>query len=170
MESVPAAVTRSPMPGSECNPIRFTASPVSPSSSKHHPEINSMTNTPTALPAHRRPGTSPSRTCLPPLVPSCQEKGQAPGCDFFKETALHGIRTQPRHIITFDLEEHFHASRFDAPMRRRHWSSFPSRTQENIEQILESLAHHSTKATFFCARVAGRATPVDHSHGLCSWS
>lgn len=62
---------------------------------------------------------------------------------------MQGIRTQPRHILTFDLEEHFHASRFDSPMRRRHWSSFPSRTQENIEQILESLAHHSTKATFF---------------------
>ena len=34
---------------------------------------------------------------------------------------MKGIRTQPRHIMTFDLEEHFHASRFDSPMRRRHW-------------------------------------------------
>ena len=108
-----------------------------------------MTNTSTTLPAYRSPGTSLSRTCLPALVPSCQEKGQVPGSDFPKETTTQGIRTQPRHIVTFDLEEHFHASRFDSPMRRRHWSSFPSRIQENIEQILGSLVHHSTKATFF---------------------
>ena len=62
---------------------------------------------------------------------------------------MQGIRTQPRHILTFDLEEHFHASRFDSPMRRRGWSSFQSRVQSNVEQILELLAHHSTKATFF---------------------
>ena len=62
---------------------------------------------------------------------------------------MQGIRTQPRHIFTFDLEEHFHASRFDSPMRRRHWSSFQSRVQSNVERILELLARHSTKATFF---------------------
>lgn len=56
---------------------------------------------------------------------------------------------RPRHILTFDLEEHFHASRFDSPMRRRHWSSFQSRVRPNVEQILELLARHSTKATFF---------------------
>ena len=62
---------------------------------------------------------------------------------------MQGIRTQPRHILTFDLEEHFHASRFDSPMRRRGWSSFQSRVQSSVERILELLAHHSTKATFF---------------------
>ncbi len=59
------------------------------------------------------------------------------------------IGTAPRHILTFDLEEHFQAARFDSPMRRRHWSSFQSRVQANVERILELLAHHSTKATFF---------------------
>ncbi len=62
---------------------------------------------------------------------------------------MQGIRKRPRHILTFDLEEHFHASRFDSPMRRRHWSSFQSRVHTNVEQILELLAQHSTKATFF---------------------
>ncbi|MEK6641556.1 MAG: XrtA system polysaccharide deacetylase [Nitrospirota bacterium] len=108
-----------------------------------------MTNTSTTLPAYRSPGTSFSRTCLPALVPSCQEKGQVPGSDFPKETTTQGIRTQPRHIVTFDLEEHFHASRFDSPMRGRHWSSFRSRIHTNVAQILELLAQHSTKATFF---------------------
>ena len=41
-----------------------------------------MPVTSTAMPAHRSPGVPPSRTCLPALVPSCQEKGQATGCDF----------------------------------------------------------------------------------------
>ena len=62
---------------------------------------------------------------------------------------MQGICKRPRHILTFDVEEHFHASRFDSPMRRRHWSSFQSRIQANVEQILELLAQHSTKATFF---------------------
>ncbi|MDO8357061.1 MAG: DUF3473 domain-containing protein [Nitrospirota bacterium] len=62
---------------------------------------------------------------------------------------MHDIDQRPHHILTFDLEEHFHASRFDSSMRRRNWSSFQSRAQASVEQILELLAHHSTKATFF---------------------
>ncbi len=62
---------------------------------------------------------------------------------------MQGIRKRPRHILTFDLEEHFHASRFDSPMRRRHWSSFESRIQTNVERLLELLDLNSTEATFF---------------------
>lgn len=108
-----------------------------------------MSDTFTAMPAYRSPGAPPSRTCLPALVPSCQEKGQVPGCDFVEETTLQGTGKRPRHILTFDLEEHFHDSRFDSPMRRRHWASFQSRVQSNVERILELLARHATKATFF---------------------
>ncbi|MCS6286548.1 MAG: DUF3473 domain-containing protein [Nitrospira sp.] len=54
-----------------------------------------------------------------------------------------------RHILTIDLEEHFHASRFDSPMRRRYWSHFDSRIHKNTEHLLDVLAHRSTKATFF---------------------
>ncbi len=56
---------------------------------------------------------------------------------------------RPRHILTFDLEEHFHASRFDSPTRRRHWSSFQSRARASVDRILDLLAFHSTRATFF---------------------
>lgn len=62
---------------------------------------------------------------------------------------MQQISQRPRHILTFDLEEHFHASRFDSAMRRRNWSSFHSRAQANVERILELLALHSTRATFF---------------------
>ena len=62
---------------------------------------------------------------------------------------MHGTGIQPHHILTFDLEEHFHASRFDSSMRRRNWTSFQSRAQASVERILELLVHHSTRATFF---------------------
>lgn len=62
---------------------------------------------------------------------------------------MQRIGRRARHILTFDLEEHFQAARFDSPMRRRHWSSFQSRVQASVEHILELLARHSTRATFF---------------------
>jgi polysaccharide deacetylase family protein (PEP-CTERM system associated) len=62
---------------------------------------------------------------------------------------MQRIGASPRHILTFDLEEHFQAARFDSPMRRRSWLSFQSRVQTSVERILELLAHHSTRATFF---------------------
>jgi polysaccharide deacetylase family protein (PEP-CTERM system associated) len=75
--------------------------------------------------------------------------GPIPGRNFSKEATMQQIAQRNRHILTFDLEEHFQAARFDSPMRRRHWSSFQSRIQMNVERILELLARHSTKATFF---------------------
>jgi polysaccharide deacetylase family protein (PEP-CTERM system associated) len=62
---------------------------------------------------------------------------------------MHSIDQRPFHILTFDFEEHFQASRFDSPMRRRSWSTYQSRVQSSVERILELLAHHSTRATFF---------------------
>lgn len=74
---------------------------------------------------------------------------------------MQRISATPRHILTFDLEEHFQAARFDSPMRRRNWSSFQSRVQSSVERILELLAHHSTRATFFALGwVAEQHPPV----------
>ena len=88
--------------------------------------LHSMPNTFTFMPLPQSPAATP-RTRLPARVPSCQEKPTPPGYDFLKETTMQGIRKCPRHILTFDLEEHFpHASRFDSPMRRRNWSSYES--------------------------------------------
>lgn len=53
------------------------------------------------------------------------------------------------HCLTFDLEEHFQVSRFDSPIRRRHWGSFESRVAANTCRLLELLARHQTRATFF---------------------
>ena len=108
-----------------------------------------MPNAATATPAPWSPAATSPCTWLPALVPSRQEKGQAPGRNVCKETSMQRIVRRPRHILTFDIEEHFHASRFDSAMRRRNWPSFHSRAQASVERILELLALHSTKATFF---------------------
>jgi polysaccharide deacetylase family protein (PEP-CTERM system associated) len=53
------------------------------------------------------------------------------------------------HCLTFDIEEHFQVSAFDSPMRRRHWGQFESRVERNTQKILELLAMHEVRATFF---------------------
>ena len=53
------------------------------------------------------------------------------------------------HCLTFDIEEHFQVSRFDSPIRRRHWASFESRVIPNTCKLLDLLARHQTRATFF---------------------
>ena len=108
-----------------------------------------MPDTSTARPHSGVQLYPPSHTWLTALVPSCREKGQAQDCNVLKETTLRESIKRAHHILTIDLEEHFHASRFDSPMRRGHWSSFQSRVGSNVERILELLANHSTKATFF---------------------
>ena len=54
-----------------------------------------------------------------------------------------------RHVLSFDVEEHFQVSAFDSPMRRRYWDQFESRVESNTSRILEVLGLTSTKATFF---------------------
>jgi len=53
------------------------------------------------------------------------------------------------HCLTFDVEEHFQVTRFDSPMRRRHWDYFESRVASNVATVLDTLARHQTRATFF---------------------
>jgi polysaccharide deacetylase family protein (PEP-CTERM system associated) len=55
----------------------------------------------------------------------------------------------PRHLLSFHVEEHFHAPAFDSPMRRRHWERFESRVERNTEKILVLLAEQNVRATFF---------------------
>src|SRR5207244_10719590 len=53
------------------------------------------------------------------------------------------------HCMTFDIEEHFHVSAFDSPMRRRHWNQFESRVQRTTEGLLDILVKEDVRATFF---------------------
>jgi polysaccharide deacetylase family protein (PEP-CTERM system associated) len=54
-----------------------------------------------------------------------------------------------KHCLSFDVEEHFQVSAFESPMRRRHWEVHESRVERNTSKLLNILARHEARATFF---------------------
>lgn len=54
-----------------------------------------------------------------------------------------------KHCLSFDVEEHFQVSAFESPMRRRHWDAYESRVEKNTSRLLDILAGHKARATFF---------------------
>jgi len=56
---------------------------------------------------------------------------------------------KPRHVLSFDVEEHFQVAAFWSPARRREWDQLASRVERNTRKIADLLSEHSTKATFF---------------------
>lgn len=56
---------------------------------------------------------------------------------------------KPMHCLSFDVEEHFQVSAFWSGARRQQWDKHESRVENNTRKIVELLAEHDTKATFF---------------------
>ena len=54
-----------------------------------------------------------------------------------------------RHILTVDIEEHFHDIGFDSVARRRYWNDFESRAKRNVDRLLDLLNEHKVHATCF---------------------
>ncbi len=54
-----------------------------------------------------------------------------------------------RHVLSFDVEEHFQVAAFWSAARRREWNQLASRVERNTRKVTELLSEHSTKATFF---------------------
>lgn len=65
-------------------------------------------------------------------------------------TQLHPIpvRELP-DVMSIDLEDYFHVEAFADRISRADWPLFPSRVRRNTEAVLELLAAHGCKATFF---------------------
>lgn len=57
--------------------------------------------------------------------------------------------TNIRHVISFDVEEHFQVSAFWSDARRQQWDRLESRVEQNTLRLMELLAQVETKATFF---------------------
>lgn len=53
------------------------------------------------------------------------------------------------NALTIDVEDYFQVSAFAPHIARSEWSSRECRVERNINRILEILANHDTKATFF---------------------
>lgn len=58
-------------------------------------------------------------------------------------------RETSRHVLSFDVEEHFQVAAFWSAARRREWDQLSSRVERNTRKISDLLTEHSTKATFF---------------------
>ncbi|MEO8045858.1 MAG: XrtA system polysaccharide deacetylase [Nitrospirota bacterium] len=56
---------------------------------------------------------------------------------------------RPMHCLSFDVEEHFQVSAFWSEARRQQWDRYESRVEDNTRKLVELLAQHGTKATFF---------------------
>jgi polysaccharide deacetylase family protein (PEP-CTERM system associated) len=54
-----------------------------------------------------------------------------------------------RHVLSFDVEEHFQVEAFWSAARRHKWDQMASRVECNTRKISDLLSEHSTKATFF---------------------
>lgn len=53
------------------------------------------------------------------------------------------------HHFTVDLEEYFQVSAFEPRVKRSDWKHFESRVTEQVTLLLELLARHDVRATFF---------------------
>lgn len=58
-------------------------------------------------------------------------------------------RWPARHIFTVDLEDYFQVNAFDGIVDRAAWKEYPSRVESSTARLLDLLAAHDTKATFF---------------------
>ena len=54
-----------------------------------------------------------------------------------------------RHHFTVDVEEHFQVSAFESHVSRDQWDSLESRVVSNVETLLDLLARHDARGTFF---------------------
>jgi polysaccharide deacetylase family protein (PEP-CTERM system associated) len=81
---------------------------------------------------------------------------------------------KPRHVLSFDIEEHFQVAAFWSVARRREWDHLASRVERNTRKIADLLSEHSTKATFFVLGWVAERHPslvkdlVQHGHEIGS--
>jgi len=80
------------------------------------------------------------------------------------------------HHFTVDVEEHFQVSAFEAHLPRERWDGLESRVTSNVGVLLDLLARHGARATFFVlgwvaerqpdlVKAIGRAGHEVASHG-----
>lgn len=55
----------------------------------------------------------------------------------------------PVHVFTVDVEEWFHVSAFERIVDRADWPTLPRRAGASVDRLLELLAQHGSRGTFF---------------------
>jgi polysaccharide deacetylase family protein (PEP-CTERM system associated) len=59
------------------------------------------------------------------------------------------MRPMLKHFFTVDVEEYFQVNAFEDVVSRDAWPTFPSRVTQNVDRVLEHLARHDARGTFF---------------------
>ncbi|MEM7469597.1 MAG: XrtA system polysaccharide deacetylase [Pseudomonadota bacterium] len=70
------------------------------------------------------------------------------------------IRDRIVNALTFDIEEYFQVSAFETVINRDEWDRWESRVDFATNRILDLLAEHSTKATFFTLGLVAEKHPA----------
>ena len=68
-------------------------------------------------------------------------------------------RSQRVHALTVDVEEYFHPNAMDAVVPTDRWDQLPSRVEGNTRRLLDLLAAHAARATFFVLGWVGERFP-----------
>ena len=63
------------------------------------------------------------------------------------------------HVLTIDLEDWFHVTNFENVIRRSEWTAYPTRVQKTLPRLLDLLAEHNARATFFVLGWVARRFP-----------
>src|SRR2546422_10112079 len=80
--------------------------------------------------------------------------------DGIRDVAVTGVQTCAlpifapnahviRHHFTVDVEEYFQVSAFESRVRRSDWGCFESRLTGSVSRLLDLLARHEARGTFF---------------------
>lgn len=56
---------------------------------------------------------------------------------------------QSLNAFTVDVEDYYHVSAFEGQVRREDWDSFQSRVEDSTYRLIDLLARHEVRATFF---------------------
>ncbi len=73
-----------------------------------------------------------------------------PRANHLTDSSLSTESTQPiRHHFTVDVEEYFQVSAFEPYVDRSRWDVLPSRVELGVRCILDLLAEHDARGTFF---------------------
>lgn len=62
---------------------------------------------------------------------------------------MSASRTRSAHYFTVDVEEYFQVSAFETRITRSDWGQFASRVALGVARLLELLARHGARGTFF---------------------
>jgi polysaccharide deacetylase family protein (PEP-CTERM system associated) len=64
-----------------------------------------------------------------------------------------------RHFFTVDVEEYFQVTAFEGVVPREEWERLPSRVERSVDLLLELLARHDARGTFFTLGWLARTRP-----------